>query len=421
VDASAGRARFGPLRRKGFRALYSAHVVSVLGDGLVSVALAFAVLDLTGSASDLGLVLLARLVPTVLFYVAGGVWGDRLPRHRLMVASNALSFASQTTMGALLVTDHATIALLVALQAVQGVATAFYRPAASGIVPRLVPREELQQANALMWGAMSVGGVLGPAVSGVLVATAGPGWAILADGLTFAVAAGLLLRLGRHDLGHARVPAGFWADVRTGWQEVRSHTWIWTSIVYFAVFQLLYIPSISVLGPVIAKESLGGAAAWALIVSALGIGSILGNILALRVRVRRPLAVAFVVILATVPGLVLLGLAAPALAIAGACIVSGTAFGLANTLWETTLQQGVPAERLSRVSAYDWMGSTALRPVGFAIIGPIALAVGVRPTLLAISAAVVVCSVAILGVRDIRARRAAEPIADVEREQLAVA
>src|SRR3954447_22013880 len=195
VGPRLGGARFGPLRRKDFRALFVAHMVSVIGDGLVRVALAFAVLDLTGSVRKLGLVLLARLVPMVLFYVAGGVWGDRLPRHRVMVASHLLSFAAQTTTGALLVTGHATVGRLVALQGLQGIAIAFYRPASTGLVPRLVPPRELQQANALMWGAISVGGVVGPALSGVLVATVGPGWAILADGGTFLLAALLLLRL----------------------------------------------------------------------------------------------------------------------------------------------------------------------------------------------------------------------------------
>src|SRR4051794_10100388 len=318
VGGALGGAWFGPLRNRDFRALYAAHVVSVVGDGLVGVALAFAVLDLTGSASDLGLVLLARLVPTVLFYVAGGVFGDRLPRHRLMVASNVLSFLTQCALGLALVAGHATLGLIVALQAVQGIATAFYRPASTGILPRLVARSELQQANALMWGAISVGGVLGPALSGVLVSTVGAGWAILGDGLTFGAAALLLLRLGRYDLGTARTGSSFWADVRSGWDEVRSRRWIWTSIAYFAVFQLLYIPGISVLGPVISKSSLGGPAAWALIVSSLGIGSILGSLAALRVRPRRPLVAAFTIILAAVPALVLLGLAVPAPAIAAA-------------------------------------------------------------------------------------------------------
>jgi MFS family permease len=364
-------------------------VVSVVGDGLVGVALAFAVLDLTGSVSALGLVLTARIVPLVVFYLAGGVFGDRLPRHRLMVWSNLARFASQSATGILLIAGHATLAELIALQALHGAATAFFRPASSGIVPRLVPRECLQQANALMWGALSVGGVLGPALAGVLVATLGAGWALLGDGISFLLAALLLLRLRGHDLGTASTATSFWHDLREGWDEVRSHTWIWTSIAYFALFQLLYIPAISVLGPVIAKEELGGPAAWALIVSALGVGSILGNVLALRVRPARPLAFSYVVILTALPCLIFLAIPTAALAIAAGAVVAGAAIGLGNTLWETTLQQGVPGDRLSRVSAYDWMGSTALRPLGFAIIGPIAAGVGLRPTLNAIAVAVV--------------------------------
>jgi MFS family permease len=414
VGLSLGGARFGPLRHRDFRALYVAHVVSVVGDGLVGVALAFAVLDLTGSPSALGLVLTARLVPTVVFYLAGGVWGDRVPRHRLMVGSNLVRFASQAAMGVLLIGGHASLTLLVALSAVHGAATAFYRPASSGILPRLVDRADLQQANALMWGAIAVGGVLGPALAGILVASAGPGWAILGDGFSFLVAAALLMRLGRYDLGIAPRGSRFRDDLSSGWREVRSRRWIWTSIAYFAVFQLFYIPTISVLGPLISKASLGGAAAWALIVTGMGIGSILGNVLALRLRASRPLVAAYVLILGTVPGLLLLALPASALVIAGAQIVAGAVFGLATAFWETTLQKGVPADALSRVSSYDWMGSTALRPVGLAIIGPIAAAVGVRTTVLAVAAAVVVSSAAILCISDVRAQRDGDGELEIE-------
>jgi MFS family permease len=378
--------------------------VSVVGDGLVGVAIAFAVLDLTGSAGDLGLVMLARVIPAIALYLAGGVWADRLPRHLVMVTAHTVCFMTQTTTGLLIVEGGATIPLLVILQAVNGAAIAFYRPASSGIVPRLVERRYLQQANALMWGAVAVGGVVGPALAGVLVATVGAGWALAADGFTFAASALLLTRLGTYDLGTTERGSSFWADARVGWREVRSRTWIWTSIVYFAVFQLVYIPAISILGPLIAKQSLGGPAAWALIVSAIGAGSIAGNIIALRVRVRRPLTAAYLLIVGTVPGLVLLAVHAQPLAIAAAEVVAGAVFSLAGAFWETTLQEGVPGETLSRVSAFDWMGSTALRPIGLALIGPVAMAFGVRSTLLAVAVVVVACSVAILSVRDVRTR-----------------
>jgi MFS family permease len=287
---------------------------------------------------------------------------------------------------------------------VHGAATAFYRPASSGIVPRLVDRADLQQANALMWGAISVGGVLGPALSGVLVATVGSGWAILGDGISFALAALLLRRLGSYDLGTTPRGSSFWSDLGSGWQEVRSRTWLWTSILYFSVFQLVYIPTISILGPLISKQSLGGPTAWALIVTGMGIGAILGNVLALRLRVARPLAASYVLILGTVPGLVLFAIPVSALVITAAEIGAGAVFGLATAYWETTLQKGVPAESLSRVASYDWMGSTALRPLGLAIVGPVAAALGVRTTVLAVAAAVVLSSAAILAVRDVRAQ-----------------
>jgi len=385
VGPLLGGARFGPLRSQGFRALYTAHAVSVVGDGLVSVALAFAVLDLTGSASDLGLVLLARLVPMVFLYVAGGVWADRLPRHRLMVASHALAFVAQASSGALLIGGHASIASLAALQALHGVATAFYRPASSGILPRLVRREELQQANALLWGALAVGGVLGPALAGIVVATAGPGWALLGDACSFALSALLLLRLRRHDLGTAPARERFWTDVRVGWHEVRSRTWIWLSIVYFSLFQLLYLPAIFVLGPVLAADELDGAKSWAVITAGFGLGSVLGDLLLLRWRPRFALRVAALMLVGSSCQAAFIGSGLGTWAIAGLEVLAGICVTGTFTLWETSLQEHIPDRSLSRVSSYDYLTSAGLIPLGNLASGAVSAAFGVQPTLLGMS------------------------------------
>lgn len=388
-----------PLRYRDFRSVFVAGLVSTFGDFFVPIAISFAVLDLTGSVSDLGLVLFARILGQVLLFLAGGVWADRFPRQHVMVASNVVRFFSQGLLGLLLVSGHAEIWQLVALQFVHGAATGVFRPAASGLTPQLVPPEQLQAANGLMYLTLSIGGIAGPAVGGVLVATAGAGWAILGDAVTFAVAAVLLVRIP--PLGYVERPReSFWRELGAGWNVVRSRTWLWASILDFALFQMIYLASIMVLGPLVAKESLGGAGAWAGILVAFSFGTLLGNMWAIRVRPRRPLIFAWSVILLCGPSLVLLAFRTPAWTIALTEMASGLAIGVAGTVWETTLQRNVPREALSRVSAYDWMGSTALRPLGLAIVGPIATAVGVKETLLAAFALTMISSLTLLAIPD---------------------
>ncbi len=391
------------LEERQFRLVFSAQAVSVLGDNVVPVAMAFAVLDLTGSATDLGLVLAARTVPLVLFILVGGVWADRLPRQRLMVGSDAVHFASQALMAVLLITGTAQLWQLIVLQAIHGTATAFYRPAATGLIPHTVSRDNLQRANALLFLALSVGTIAGPAIAGVVVELASPGWAIGLDAVTFLVSAALLLRV--QPLGFVTVSEGrgFFGDLARGWSEVRSRTWLWLTIINAAVFQCAVLGSFYVLGPVVAGESLGGASSWALILTAFGAGAVLGGLAALRFRPGRPLVALYLLMLGVAPGIALLAVGAPAWLIAAAEIPAGVAMGFGGTLWETTLQEKIPPDALSRVAAYDWMGSGALRPLGLIAAGPVAAALGLEPALLIVASIIVVSSGVALGVPSIRA------------------
>jgi MFS family permease len=369
------------LAYRDFRLFFGAQLISTFGDFVVPIALSFAVLDLTGSVADLGLVLVARVLGQVLFFLAGGVWADRLPRQLVMVSSNVVRLFSQALLGLLLVSGHAQIWQLIVLQLVHGAATGVFRPAASGLTPQLVPDEHLQTANSLIWSTVSLGGIAGPVAGGVLVATVGGGWALILDAVTFALSALLLVRV--RPLGYTPAPReSFWRELAGGWREVRSRTWLWTSIVDFAAFQMIYLASMMVLGPLVAKQALGGAGAWAAILAAFSFGTLLGNLWAIRLRPRRPLVFAWSLILLSGPSLVLLAFHAPVWSIAATEVLSGLSLGAAGTIWETTLQRNVPKEALSRIAAYDWMGSTALRPLGLAVIGPIATAVGVKETLL---------------------------------------
>ena len=395
-------ARLEVLRERDFRRVFGAQVVSLFGDGIIPVALAFAVLDLTGSATDLGLVLAARVVPLVGCLLVGGVAADRLSRRRVMITADVVRLVSQALLGVLLVTGEAQLWQLIVLQAVLGAATGFFNPASTGLLPMVVSPERLQEANALRGLALAAGAVAGPVVAGVLVATIGAGEALLADAATFAVSALLLsqARVTEVDAAGGERPS-YLHDLRAGWREVTSRTWVWTVILGASVANMLGA-SFLVLGPVVARSDLGGAGAWAAIVAAGGIGQLAGAAAALHIRPRRPLLVAVLVVLLSVVPTLLLALPASTAVIAIAAVFGGAGGMLFNTLWETTLQQNVPLDVLSRVSAYDWFGSLTLAPIGLAIVGPLSDEIGVSTTLWVTGALDIVFISALLLVRDVR-------------------
>jgi MFS family permease len=394
------RERFGALRERPFRLLFLGQAVSLLGDGMVGVALAFAVLDLTGSATDLGIVLASRTVPLVAFVLVGGVWADRLPRRALMVTTDLIRLAAHGLMAALLIAGQAEVWMIAVLAGIAGAASAFFNPAITGIMPAVVSTERLQQANALRGLTEAAGRIAGPALAGVLVAGVGPGWALAVDAATFAVSAAFVALIPMP----AHVPAAarsFVADLRDGWDDFRSRTWLWTTVASTTFGNMLFA-AYFVLGPLVADRELGGAGDWALIVSAFGVGLLVGGIVLLRIDPRRPVLVAtFAVALYTLP-LAFLAVPTPAIVTAGAALLAGAGLAVANNLWETTQQRHVPPELLSRVTSYDWFGSLAAVPIGMLIWGPVADQIGVSTALWIAFLAQLSSILVLLAVREIR-------------------
>jgi MFS family permease len=398
----AVRDRLGPLRERNFALLYAGQVTSFIGDGIVPVAIAFAVLDLTGSVADLGFVLAARVAPLTCFLLIGGAIGDRLPRRTVMVAADLARFVSQAVLAALLLSGGAHLWQLLALQAVHGTASAFFNPAVSGLVPETVSGEHLQQANGLRWGASSLGGVAGPAIAGVLVATAGAGAAIAVDAGTFAVSAAFLCSLQLPPAA-PRESQNLLREVGEGWREFRSRPWLIAANAIAALANALVLAPFFVVGPAVAKASLGGAGAWALIASFFGAGAVAGGIAALRVRPRRPMLVGLSMTALNAAPVALLALRAPAAVVAVAAFAGGVQLTLLNTLWETTLQRVIPAHLLSRVVAYDWVASLVFHPVGMAVAGVLAGSVlGLNRTLWLAAAAAVALGAAAPLIGDVR-------------------
>ncbi|MDQ5820890.1 MAG: MFS transporter [Actinomycetota bacterium] len=397
-----------------YRRLFAGQALSVLGDALVPVALAFTVLALTGSPTDVGLVLAAQTVPLVVLLLFGGVWADRLPRQRVMLSADVIRCAAQGTVAALVFLDEARVWQLAVLQAVYGAATAFFNPAATGLIPETVSPERLQSANALLALARSSANVVGPIIAGALLAVGGGGWAFAADAATFAVSALALARLRPQIARVVGLRKPLVAELREGWHEFSRHTWLWLSVAFFAVYFTVVLGPYFVLGPVVSQRELGGPSAWAAIVAAAGVGNVIGSVISLRVRPARPLLTSYVVSFATVPVLALLAVAAPLPAIVLASLVGRIGMAFFGTIWYTTLQENVPAHALSRVSAYDWLGSTLFFPLGLVLAGPVAAQIGVSATLLgsAVVFAGLICAMlAVDSIRTVGARANPGPAA----------
>jgi len=362
------RPGLGVLQERDFRLLFTGQVVSQLGDSITPVALAFAILDLTGRAADLGYVFAARSVPLVAFLLVGGVFADRLPRRLVMIGADLIRLGTQATTAVLLISGHARIWEIAVLQALHGMATAFFNPAATGLTPQVVSAERLQDANGLRGLSMSASGIAGPAISAALVAGVGAGWALGADSVTFLVSAVCLamLRLPAHV---KLPPQSFLRDLLDGWTEFASRSWVWVIVVCAAVGNGLG-GTFFVLGAAIAKADLGGAAAWALILASFSVGGLIGGLTVMRIKPHRPLVVACIAVLPWSIPPAMLALHAPLLAIAAVAFSSGAGLMIFNSLWETTLQRHIPQAALSRVSAYDWFGSLLMQPLGFALVGP---------------------------------------------------
>jgi predicted MFS family arabinose efflux permease len=411
--------RLGPLGERDFRLLFLGRTTSMLGSAFAPIALAFAVIDdLDGSASELGLVLAAIWLPQIVFILIGGVWADRLPRQRVMVGTDLLMAAAQGTVATLLLTGTAEIWHLVVLQLVRGIANAFFFPASTGLVPQVVSPARLQEANALLRLSTSAVMIVGAAAGGLAVGAVGSGWALAFDALTFLGSASFLVRI---DIPARARQAGstMLHELREGWSEFRSRPWLWAIVVQFMFVNGFAHSTFLVLGPIVAKEALGGAEAWGVILACESVGLVVGGLLVLRLRPARILLVATLAIFLMVPVYLLLAEAVPLLLIAAGALVMGIGIEIFGVLWDTSLQQQIPQDRLSRVSSYDALGSFVCIPLGLSIAGPIADALGVEATLLLAGGVIVVATLLVLLVDDVRTLRRRAPQAEAESAAMA--
>ncbi len=359
-------------QQKDFRWLFLSQSISTTGDRIVLVALALLVTERTGSPVDLAIVMAAHAAALVAFLLLGGVWADRLPRHRLMLSTDLIRGALHTLLAVLIFTDALTIWQLVVIEVLFGAAEAFFRPAYSGLVPQTVPEELIQEANALNGFTQTVAEFAGPALATVIVLTLGTGAAFAIDAGTFLVSAALLGLVCPRPRGVQAPRASIWAEAREGFREVRSRSWVWVTVAVFSLHLVVGFAPYVVLGPTVAAEGYDNPAIFGWFAASIGLGTASGALLALRWRPRRPLVMG---ILLTIPFSVLLlgfALGTPLLLALPFAVASGVGLALFDVWWETALAQRIPPAALSRVASYDWMGSWALLPIGYVLIGLLA-------------------------------------------------
>ena len=402
------RIPLGALQEREFRLFFTGQLVSLLGDAVTPFALAWAVLDLTGSARDLGFVIAAKTAPLVVFLLVGGVFADRLPRRGVMVTADVARMAVQAATAALLLSHTARIWELIVLQALAGTGTAFFNPASTGLVPATVSAQRLQEANSLRGMSMASAQLIGPALAGILIVTVGSGYALAIDAASFGVSALYLARL-RLPPHVSLPPQSFARDLLDGWREFVARTWVWLIVVSASLGNMMSAVWL-VLAATWIKNGHGGAGAWTAILIVSAIGALAAGATALRLKPRRPLLLASIAIVPNALPIILLALKLPWETLVVAALVTGFGNMLFNTLWETTLQQHIPPASLSRVSAYDWFGSLLCQPLGRARAGVAAAGIGTGRTLWIAAAVDLLAVAAMLAAPSVRhLRRLGEP------------
>jgi len=396
-----------PLSIRDFKLLWTGSAVSMVGDGVYTLAIAWQVFLISNTPTALAMVGLAWSLPQVLLMLGSGALADRVDRRRLMIIGDMIRLVAISTVGVLSLADALTIPLMVGLVAVYGVGQAIFGPAFQSIVPSIVPSDLLVEANSLGQFVRPIAMTLvGPLIGGILVGSVGAGWAFIADGATFAFSALMILlmhvRRAEREPGHE---ASIWAEAKEGIRYVRQQTWIWAGMVGALISLLCVWGPWETLVPFVVKNDLSGSAIdLGLVFGAGGVASVLAAVVMGQIGLpRRPLTLLY---LSWALGMLMTAGFGVVETIWEAMAVAFVAEGSITVLvivWVTLIQRLVPSELLGRVFSLDWMISIAGVPLSFAIVGPLAAAIGARATLIAagvLGASVTLAFMLIPGARD---------------------
>lgn len=363
---------------------------SRMGDFVAIAAVPFAAFAVGSGPAGAGALFTCQSLVLLAILLAGGALGDRRARRTVMIAADLLRCAVQAAVALLLLTGLAHLWMLVPLMVVSGLGTGLFEPAAAGLMPQLVEETRLARANALKGFVLSAAAVLGPLSAGVLILAGGPGPAFALDSLSFAASALLLAAIRPTEARTAPAGEPFVRSLAEGWREFRSRTWLWAVVAQFSVVNALGWAAFLVLGATVAREDLGGPAAWGAILAAAGLGEVAGCLVTLALPGRRPLFLLTALVGLWAAPLVLLAARAPLAAVLVVVLPAGAALGAFTAIWETAVQMHVPERSLSRINAIEMLGSFAMLPLGYTLAGSAQATIGVAPTLIG-------CAVLVLG------------------------
>ncbi|MER0479970.1 MFS transporter [Streptomyces sp. Edi2] len=381
------------LTQADFRRLFTGQLVTLLGSSMAPVALTFAVLDASGSTSDLGIVLAARMLPLLAFLLVGGATADRLPRRTVLAATNLGSALTQGCVAGLLLTGHYALLPVAVLEFLNGTLAAFTTPALRGVVPQLVDKARLRQANALLGVVRNATKILGPSLSGVLVVVTGSGPAIAFDAFTYLLAAGCLARLPLTTGAATTRPTPLLTSIREGWTEFRRIRWVWLGTLSFCAINLVQTGTWQILGPALTRQ-IDGEATWGFVLSVRGIGLLVMSALMYRLVVRHLLRLGQLMSALGALPLLVLGTHLNTPWLLTGAFVAGLGFAASGIGWDTSLQEHVPARVLSRVSSYNDLLSYLTVPVGQLCVGPLARVFG--PSRVTLTAGIVSAVAAVI-------------------------
>ena len=397
--------RYPVLAIRDFRLLLVDRLLAPFSVGFSIVGVSFAVLKVTGSTADLSYVIAAQTAPMLVFSLVSGVFADRLRPQRVIIAGNLAVVVGEGVFGLLmLVTGHPPLWAMIGLEAVNGIGGAMFYPASQALLPQLVPETLLQEGSSISRLAMNTGQMTGAAAGGVVVAAAGPGWALTLCALGMSGTVPLMMAVkGARRLRPVILDkrSSMLGELREGWGEFRKHTWLWATVIQYCLVMMAWNGGFMVLGPVVARAHLGGAAAWGAISAADALGLILGGLISLRYTPRKPML--FVVCTGGIFALspLVLGLIAPLPVICLTAFGLGTIAEVMMVQWTVAMATRIPSDKLARVSSYDAFGSLAAMPLGALVAGPLAAGIGVPATQFAAAAVIVVASACTLIPRDI--------------------
>ena len=410
-----------PLEVRDFRLLWSGLAISLIGDGMFFVALPWQVLELSDSPTALALVGAVWTVPMVVFLLLGGVIADRFDRRRVMLTADVIRLVANATLGLLSVTGHIELWHVFLLAALYGTGEALFFPAFGALVPEIVPKHLLVQANSLDGFVRPLGAqLLGPAVGGVLIEALGVGGALLVDAGSFACSIAALLAMRPRPRARQELTAGkVVGEIREGFRFVRSRTWLWGTLACTAIALLVYLGPWEALLPFLVKNELDASATdLGLVYAAGGLGSIFAAIfMGQRGLPGRMITFMYLGFAVGFAGPIAYGLSQAVWQLVIVALATAAAVAAGMVVWTTLMQRHVPGELLGRVTSLDWMVSISLVPISFAVTGPIASAIGVRTTLIAagiLGASVWLVFLFLPGMRDLERRPS--PVEELREE-----